>query len=203
MELNDLPWGDAVSYDFNRLLNANLSLNERPMVLMWAAVSGGAAEAVFLTCLEQFKQSPSKAKVKVIHEWLLDQDSTKGDGHWGPMNLEADGVSNTTKASATTIAAASTYYIGRKSWWGKKSSTLNAALGNNPAPNMFDVLVEPAATALGTVQPWFGSWSLSKVDRKDSIVVNRLKGMEYMNNAFMSAGFNTAAMGVRLPFKFR
>jgi hypothetical protein len=192
-----------VAYDFKKLVDSKLSLNERPMVMMWAAVSGGAAEAVFLTCLEQFKQSPSKAKVKVMHEWLIDQNSTKGDGHWGPMNLESDGVSNSTKTSAANISTASAYYIGRKSWWAKRSATLSAALGNTPAPNMFDTLVEPVATALGTVQPWYSGWTLSQLDRKDCYVINRLKGMEYMNNAFMSAGFNTAAMGIRLPFKFR
>ena len=192
-----------MAYDFKRLLDAKLSLNERPMVMMWAAISGGAAEAVFLTCLEQYRQSPSKAKVKVMQEWLIEQNASKGSGYWGPMNLESDGVSNTTKASAANISAASTYYIGRKSWWGKRNSTFNAALGNTPAPNMFDPLVESAATALGTVEPRFNNWSLSRMDMKDSYVINCLKGMEYMNNAVTSAGFNTAAMGIRLPFKFR
>lgn len=190
-------------YDFKRLVDSKLSLNERPMVMMWAAVSGGAAEAVFLTCLEQYRQSPTKAKVKVIHEWLIDQDSSKGGGCWGPMNLQADGLSNTAKATAATIGTASTYYIGRKTWWGKRNSTFNAALGNTPAPNMFDPMVETAATALATVQPWFSGWSLSQINMKESYVVSSLKGMEYMNNAFTSAGFNTAAMGIRLPFRFR
>ncbi len=199
-----------MSYDFSRLLDSKLSMNERPLVMMWSISAGGAAEAVFLTCLEQFKQSPSKAKVKAIFEWLVDQGDAstksgwgKGDGHWGSMNLESDGVSNSVKQAAATISANSKYYIARKSWWGKRSAALHGNLGNSPAPNMFDGLIGQAVSALNTVTPSFGGWTIDKLDRQDSYIVSRLKGMEYMNNAFQTAGFNTAAIGIRLPFKFR
>lgn len=197
-------------YEFSRLLDSKLSMNERPLVMLWSVGTGGAAEAVFLTCLEQYKQSPSKAKVKAIFEWLVDQgDPTqkagwgKGDGHWGSMNLESDGVSKAVKFAANTITADSKYYIARKSWWGKRSAILQGTLGNSPAPGMFDELIEHSITVLKRVQPSFGGWTIDQLDRKDSMIINRLKGMEYMNNAFQSAGFNTAAIGIRLPFKFR
>ncbi|CAO3414413.1 hypothetical protein [Azospirillum doebereinerae] len=127
----------------------------------------------------------------------------KGDGHWGPMNLESDGVSRSVKAASNDIAAHSKYYMQRKTWWGKRHSGVDATLGNNPSPTMFDGLIQQAVTALSTVQPSFGGWTIDQLDRKDPHIVSRLKGMEYMNNAFQSAGFNTAAIGVRLPFKFR
>ncbi|CAO3428023.1 hypothetical protein [Azospirillum doebereinerae] len=195
----------TLSYDFLRLLDSKKSMSERPLVLLWTASAGATAEFIFLTCLEQYKNSPSKAKAKVMFDWLVDQDPNKkmGDGYWMQMNIESDGASDQSKAVVIGIGGVTQYYNARKTWWGKRTATFNPNLGNTPAPDLFDGLIEQARVGLGLAKPPYSNWRPESFDFNGIGIPGNLKGIEYMSNAFRSAGFNTALMGVRLPFKFR
>jgi len=177
---------------------------------MWGVYAGISAEAVFISCLEQFQQAPSKAKSQVIYEWLLNQDTKKASKYsWGAVGLQADSVQDNADnvAIVNKIYDDSKYYISRKTWLGKLRNQADGALGNVPAPNMYDFVLDFAITNAQSRNMGDYSLSMFKLDkisiRSADGMVKRLKAMELLEGEFRKAGFNTAKIGFRLPFRFR
>ncbi|MGF7173770.1 hypothetical protein [Azospirillum doebereinerae] len=202
------PQTDALS--FARYRKEAKSLNDRPVFLMWGAFAGVSAETVLITCSEQFQQAPSKAKSQVIYDWLVNQDNKKASRYgWGAINLQADGIQDipSVNTAVNKIYEDSKYYAARKTWIGKLRNQLDNTLGNIPAPDMYDPILEiaiKAAYSSSTGDNSFSMFKLEKINpREQAGMVNRLKAMELLEKEFRKAGFNTAKMGFRLPFRFR
>lgn len=189
---------------------ASKSLNDRPIFLMWAVQAAVSAEAVFITCLEQFQDAPSKAKSQVMYEWLLDQDTQKAKRYsWGAVGLQADGVQDNEDSIANLdrMRNEAQYFMARKTWIGKLRNQIDGSLGNTPRRDMYDFVMEVAirnaqSSSMGSNS--FSSFKLETLNLKSiDGMVERLKGMELLERDFRKAGFNTAKMGFRLPFRFR
>lgn len=191
---------------FERFAKEATSINERPLFYLWGAQLGFILpDIVFVTCLEQFQQAPSKAKSQVIYEWLLDPDTKKATQfNWGSMNLQSDGTGGF-RNKIDYINEASKYYISRKTWVGKLRNDRQSQLGNHPSPSMYNLILNFALmnieTDSGSIP--FRTFTPDKVDRSESYVIKGLKSLELLEKDFRKAGFNTAKMGFRLPFRFR
>ncbi|CAO3426656.1 hypothetical protein [Azospirillum endophyticum] len=189
---------------------ASKSLEDRPKFLMWATKVGICAEAVFITCLEQFQQAPSKAKAQTIYEWLLHQDMQKAQKcGWAAVGLQADRAQDNEKrkAALSNMREASKYYIARKTWIGKLRTQADSSLGNVPSPTMYDFILTFAvqnAESESMGSNAFSTFKFETLDVNDTPgMIGRLKAMELLEGEFRKAGFNTARMGFRLPFRFR
>lgn len=195
-----------MSLAFERFAKEATSMNERPLFYLWGAQLGFVLpDIVFVTCLEQFQNAPSKAKSQVIHEWLLDADTKKAaQFNWGAMNLQSDGTKPFEK-KISYIKEASQYYINRKTWIGKLRTERQSQLANHPSPSMYDMLLSFALMNIETDSNSlpFKSFTPDKVDRSEGYVIQGLKSLELLEKDFRKAGFNTAKMGFRLPFRFR
>lgn len=191
---------------FERFSKEATSINERPLFYLWGAQLGFILpDIVFVTCLEQFQQAPSKAKSQAIYEWLLDPDTKKAaQFNWGSMNLQSDGTSGFRK-KIDYINESSRYYISRKTWVGKLRNERQSQLGNHPSSTMYDLILNFALMNIETDSSSipFRTFTPDMVDRSQGYVIQGLKSLELLERDFRKAGFNTAKMGFRLPFKFK